>query len=106
MKVYLINQTGTDYYKIGYTSRPISKRLSEIQVGCPSAVRVHTTFETDVAQQVELAMHNRYSSKRSNGEWFILDSEDIKDFLPTAKRFEKGILALMESDNPFVKRKI
>lgn len=38
LQVYLINMVGTDYYKIGYTSRHISKRLSEVQVGINCSV--------------------------------------------------------------------
>lgn len=103
MQVYLIHMIGTDFYKIGYTSRHISKRLSEIQVGCPGELQVYATYESKLAPQIETAMHNRLSYKRSSGEWFSLESDEARKFKEMCASIEDGIKILMENGNPFVR---
>lgn len=101
-KVYLMNMLGTDFYKIGYTARPISKRLSEVQVGCPTQVIVEDTYESDNAQKIECAMHNKFKAYKSSGEWFELPRREARKFVRSCELFEKAMSELRNSENPFV----
>jgi hypothetical protein len=75
--VYMI-KAGNDY-KIGKTFN-IGRRRSELSIQLPKKHNLICELKTPFPAAVEAYWHNRFSSKRGNGEWFKLSAEDIKAF--------------------------
>lgn len=73
--VYLI-QSPTGSYKIGRTKDP-TDRMRTFSVKLPFEVDYVCTIETADMYALERELHQRYASKRINGEWFMLDSGDV-----------------------------
>lgn len=67
------------YYKIGKTKDTV-RRGSEIRIQLPEKVNLIHSIKTDDPTGIESYWHNRFDSKRMNGEWFDLSSSDIKAF--------------------------
>lgn len=79
--VYMIS---TDYYprigsrvKIGWAKQP-SKRLRELQTGCPDPL--HVVCIQPGSQQIERLLHVRFDRQRVQGEWFEVD-EELQDYI-------------------------
>ena len=69
--IYLIKTKGNDFYKIGYTSDSINKRLKSIQTGCPYKLKVINKINGSMYQ--EKILHTLFKTQRTQGEWFRLD---------------------------------
>ena len=79
--VYFLRMVGTDYYKIGYTSRDdVLWRLAELQTACPRRLEVVATVEGNEATEAEF--HRQYWQYRTDGgaEWFEIPSDKAKEF--------------------------
>lgn len=75
--VYLLKHDKT--YKIG-RSTDATRRYKEIKVQMPmKTIEIHV-IETDDTVGIEAYWHKRFSSKRLEGEWFALNTNDIKAF--------------------------
>jgi hypothetical protein len=74
------------YYKIGKTNDTV-RRGTEIRIQLPEKLDLIHSIKTDDPSGVEMYWHRRFESKRMNGEWFDLNSNDIKAF----KRWRKII---------------
>ena len=72
------------YYKIGKTKDTV-RRGSEISPQLPEKLEMIHVIKTDDPNGIEAYWHNRFQSKRKQGEWFDLNSEDVKAF----KRWRK-----------------
>jgi len=72
------------YYKIGKTNDTV-RRGNEIRVQLPERMDLIHSIRTDDPSGVEAYWHRRFESKRMQGEWFDLNSADIKAF----KRWRK-----------------
>lgn len=72
------------YYKIGKTNDTV-RRGNEIRIQLPEKLNLIYSIKTDDPSGVEAYWHRRFNTKRKQGEWFDLNSSDIKAF----KRWRK-----------------
>lgn len=73
--VYLLHHDGL--YKIGITTK-LSRRLTQIGTKMPHEVTLIHSIKTDDIVGLETLLHERYATKRMNGEWFALCEEDVQ----------------------------
>ena len=85
------NQVGAVYlfkhgkfYKIGKTNDTV-RRGNELKIQLPENLDLIHEIKTDDPSGIEAYWHRRFEAKRMNGEWFDLNSADIKAF----KRWRK-----------------
>ena len=72
--LYIINCTGTDYYKIGVSDRPTA-RLATLQTGCPLELNllIKYSFKAKLeAYAAEAVAHRALKEHAIRGEWFEL----------------------------------
>ena len=67
------------HYKIGKTNA-IGRREYELGIQLPERLRTIHVIKTDDPDGIESYWHRRFSGKRANGEWFMLDSTDVAAF--------------------------
>lgn len=67
------------YYKIGKTNDTV-RRGNELRVQLAEVPNLIHSIRTDDPSGVEAYWHKRFEAKRMNGEWFNLNSADIKAF--------------------------
>jgi hypothetical protein len=67
------------YYKIGKTNDTV-RRGNELRIQLPEKMDLIHSIKTDDPSGIELYWHRRFDSKRMNGEWFDLNSSEIKAF--------------------------
>lgn len=78
MYVYVIKMNGGgNYTKIGF-SVDYLKRLDSLKSGNPYELSILAIIKTHLYKKVEKALHNHFESKNIRGEWFNLNSLDIK----------------------------
>lgn len=83
-EVYMYKHGNRNHYKIGRSKDGV-RREKELGPLLPERVEKIHTIPTDDPSGVEAYWHNRFKDKRLNGEWFDLNSDDIKAF----KRWRK-----------------
>jgi hypothetical protein len=67
------------HYKIGRTNA-FGRRERELAIQLPEKARTVHVIRTDDPEGIEAYWHKRFAAKRKEGEWFELDSSDIKAF--------------------------
>jgi len=67
------------YYKIGRTNS-LGRRHHEITILLPEGFALIYEIKTDDPSGVENYWHRRFEQKRKTGEWFDLNSSDVKAF--------------------------
>lgn len=67
------------YYKIGYSKDPV-RRGKEMRADSPDPLKFIHSIPTNDPSGVEAYWHNRFKSKRIEGEFFKLDRKDIDEF--------------------------
>lgn len=65
-----------DFCKIGRTSN-LTARIPALSIALPQPSEVVVVLETTDHVRLERDLHKKFSDKRVNGEWFILDDDDI-----------------------------
>lgn len=73
--VYILE--GGPYYKIGRTNN-VDRRIGEISPKLPFKTRLVCTIATEDMYTLEAELHERFADKRTNGEWFELEPEDVE----------------------------
>ena len=76
-------------YKIGFSKDP-DKRIKELKTGNPSKLSILYRFPTTHKRKIETSLHNLYSHKRKDGEWFDLNSVDVDKFEERCRILEKS----------------
>ena len=67
------------YYKIGKTNDTV-RRGTELRIQLPEKCVLVHSIKTDDPSGVEAYWHKRFEATRLNGEWFDLNSSDVKAF--------------------------
>lgn len=73
--VYLLRYG--NHCKIGMTT-DLRTRIQTINTSLTSKVELLHTIETNNHIDLERELHERFAAKRCNGEWFLLDEQDIE----------------------------
>ena len=99
--VYLLGQNGdSGMFKIGVTkSEDITKRIKKLQTGNANEIICIHKFHTNKPFKLEKMLHNYYASCRQESEWFLLNNEQVGEFIERCEKFQAIIDAL--KDNPF-----
>lgn len=71
------------HYKIGIAFN-VQKRLAGLQSANPRPLRIvfdiafsHFAYSSEPARRLERRLHEKFSNKRIQGEWFVLDERDL-----------------------------
>lgn len=77
--VYLMRNYNNGYYKIGI-SKDTKYREKTLQAEEPDVRLICSKQYTDriTARQMEKMLHSHYNEKRSRGEWFSLNEDEVK----------------------------
>lgn len=67
------------FYKIGKTNA-VGRRERELAIQLPQKAHTVHVIKTDDPTGIEAYWHNRFESKRANGEWFDLEAADVIAF--------------------------
>ena len=81
-EVYFLTAETSQYVKMGIVQeeRKSEDRKKEHQTGNPREITIETRIEdTPDALGLESTLHNRFNARRINGEWFLLDSQEIEN---------------------------
>lgn len=100
--VYLICSEfeGRKLYKIGYTRRPIEKRIKEIKTGNGSDIYLIESFKSQWGTKIEAQLHRQFNHRKVNGEWFDLVDDEVKSFGKRCK-LTHDMLELITTDNTY-----
>ena len=77
-RVYIIRASGTDLYKIGFSSSPLGKRLNQLTSGCPYPLQVVLDLPCSNAKELEKKSHKRFADRKQKGEWFVFIAAQIE----------------------------
>ena len=98
--VYLITNDYIDF-KIGITSKPIEKRLKQLQTGNSEKIKLVKCYKTKNYKMMEGWLHRKFFDKRLEGEWFSLNDSDVLSFIETCEEIDKTINLLKEENHFF-----
>ena len=106
MFVYVISAEINDIksYKIGYTKRTVADRVKEFKTGNASEFNIELTFESAWCTKIEAALHKKFRSKKINGEWFHLDSNDLIEVEKSCNRLHNSFEAIKSSNTWYIDR--
>lgn len=97
--VYLFSDFDKDgAFKIGVTTGSAEKRKKSLQTGNSGELITVRTYETDFPFFIEKRLHDFYSGKKINNEWFELDDYDVDSFIKNCEMIERNINALKANE--------
>lgn len=99
--VYLIQSLENSYYKIGVSKHP-QKRISELQTGNASELKLIDTYQSEYASKIEKTLQRRYSYLRKEGEWFDFSINNEISFVNECKKLEITFDSLKKNGNVFI----
>lgn len=73
--VYLL-RSASGFWKIGKTKNP-QNRIETFSVKLPFEVEYEHLIPCADMSSAEIQLHQRFATKRTNGEWFALTDEDV-----------------------------
>ena len=77
--VYVVKANSFEHlYKIGMTSRRTGQRLNEFAPKLPFGTELVYEITSRDPLTLERKLHARFADKQVRGEWFLLDSDDLK----------------------------
>jgi hypothetical protein len=76
------------FVKIGWSGHSATRRIREMQPGCPYKIEVLGMCRVRLTMDDERALHDRFRAHHFRGEWFHL-SDEIKTFVDEHCRSEK-----------------
>lgn len=76
--IYFLLNTERKTLKIGFTDNDVKSRISNLQTGNSDKLTLIGLIDGDL--NLEKFLHNLFSNKCENGEWFNFDNE-LKDFV-------------------------
>jgi hypothetical protein len=80
--VYFIKHKGLNPIKIGYSSEPNPiLRVESFNTASPYGIEVLGYIVCKRAKKLESQLHDKYKSKRLNGEWFDISIKDVENEL-------------------------
>lgn len=102
--LYLIGEMDTpNKFKIGITtSEDPYERLKKLQTGNGEELYFSKLFKTDTPFKLEKMLHLHFSKRKIMNEWFLLSTEEYKDFIHICEDKQKIIDSLKA--NPFFGR--
>lgn len=103
MTVYLL-YTDDGRYKIGYTRREILERIKELKTGNSNNFTVINTYKSKFGTKIEAALHQKFKEKKIEGEWFLLESEDVDNFIENCEKIE-NMFKVLENNTWIVDRR-
>lgn len=76
--VYFFRHIGLSPVKIGYSTNesPLS-RFNQFKTYAPYGSEILGFIQTDDAKNIESILHQKYSQKRLNGEWFEMTEKEV-----------------------------
>lgn len=95
--------------KIGISEHEVTKRQRMIQTGCPEKIeRVWCSRNIPDYRELEKLMHQRFMSKRKNGEWFEVPffeaCEEADRLCATGKDAEQ--VRILQEENKRLKQQL
>jgi hypothetical protein len=75
-QVYVIKPRFKDGpFKIGFTTRPLGQRFSDIQLAHFEELEILYLIDSDNPRKLEQSLHKRFRAQRIRGEWFAASRE-------------------------------
>jgi len=99
--IYLIQSLEDGYYKIGVSKHP-TRRLSALQTGNPSKLKLIETYQSEYANYIEKTLQRRYSYLKKEGEWFNMSISNEVSFKDECQKIEETVILLKKSGNVFI----
>jgi len=99
--IYLIQSLEDGYYKIGVSKHP-TRRLSALQTGNPSKLKLIETYQSEYANYIEKTLQRRYSYLKKEGEWFNMSISNEVSFKDECQKIEETVIFLKKSGNVFI----
>lgn len=73
---YIYFLGGDGYVKIG-KAKKLYSRIASLELLFPFEVKLLHTIKSNDINKDEVTFHKMFSTKRTNGEWFKLDEDDV-----------------------------
>ena len=73
----MINESNSDYFKVGYSKNAPDARVKELQTGNPRTLRLVRYVMIDDAYRVEQLLHNVLGKWHVRNEWFCITQSEL-----------------------------